>query len=186
MYTVTLAVCPVLARCTRPSAKSDTRASGGAADESYRRHRGAVASFRRSERLSDRMRVYLLEATPPFGGGVRQITTRGPTGSPAPGMQGICCCRMAQPTMAVARQERLGNVWTSSSTSAGRPRPPARSARCGATVSLWAARPASTPSTPAPTTWVGQYQVTSIGHPRISYFDNIRIGMSYAAVDPSR
>jgi hypothetical protein len=33
---------------------------------------------------------------------------------------------------------------------------------------------------------IGQYQTTSIDHPRTTYIDNVRIGTSYAAVDPSR
>jgi hypothetical protein len=33
---------------------------------------------------------------------------------------------------------------------------------------------------------LGQYQATNIAHTRTSYFDNVRIGTSYAAVDPSR
>jgi len=33
---------------------------------------------------------------------------------------------------------------------------------------------------------VGQYQTTNINHQRTTYFDNVRIGTSYAAVDPSR
>ena len=33
---------------------------------------------------------------------------------------------------------------------------------------------------------VGQYQDTGIGHSRVTYIDNVRIGTSYAAVDPSR
>lgn len=33
---------------------------------------------------------------------------------------------------------------------------------------------------------VGQYQDTTIGHSRTTYVDNVRIGTSYAAVDPSR
>ena len=33
---------------------------------------------------------------------------------------------------------------------------------------------------------VGQYQTTSIDHSRTTYYDNVRIGTSYAAVDPSR
>ena len=33
---------------------------------------------------------------------------------------------------------------------------------------------------------IGQYQETNIGHTRTTYFDNVRIGTSYAAVDPAR
>lgn len=33
---------------------------------------------------------------------------------------------------------------------------------------------------------VGQYQATNIPHARTSYFDNVRVGTSYAAVDPSK
>jgi hypothetical protein len=33
---------------------------------------------------------------------------------------------------------------------------------------------------------VGQYQTTEIGHRRTTYYDNVRVGTSYAAVDPSR
>ncbi len=33
---------------------------------------------------------------------------------------------------------------------------------------------------------VGQYQTTSIGHERTTFYDNVRIGTSYDAVDPSR
>ncbi len=33
---------------------------------------------------------------------------------------------------------------------------------------------------------LGQYQTTSIGHGRTTYFDNVRIGTTFAAVDPSR
>ncbi len=33
---------------------------------------------------------------------------------------------------------------------------------------------------------IGQYQETNLAHTRTSYFDNVRIGTSYDAVDPSR
>jgi hypothetical protein len=33
---------------------------------------------------------------------------------------------------------------------------------------------------------IGLYQATSIEHPRTAYYDNVRIGSSYRAVDPSR
>lgn len=33
---------------------------------------------------------------------------------------------------------------------------------------------------------IGQYQKTNIGHTRTSFYDNVRIGTSYAAVDPAR
>ncbi len=33
---------------------------------------------------------------------------------------------------------------------------------------------------------IGQYQTTAINHVRTTYFDNVRIGSSYAAVDPAR
>lgn len=33
---------------------------------------------------------------------------------------------------------------------------------------------------------IGQYQTTEIAHTRTTFFDNVRVGKSYAAVDPSR
>ena len=33
---------------------------------------------------------------------------------------------------------------------------------------------------------IGQYQETDLAHTRASYFDNVRIGTRYDAVDPTR